>query len=620
MAGKRSHVLQSVSELLVSSPATPQGDPAAQVRHLAAGESEAGRDRPLRIAIVSEVFLPAIDGVVTRLMRTLEELDRFGDEVLLVAPEGGPPEYRGVEVVGMPAVRMPLYPDGGSYPPKRVSPPTRRLDQVLARFEPDIVHAINPVLLGLSAASSARRRGIPLVASYHAHLATYAHSYRIGFMESLGWSYLRAVHNRAQLTLCTSLATGEQLVDHGFERVRLWPYGIDVERFNPGRASSAWRTRLSGGRNDRLVMLYVGRLAREKAVERLLEAAQVQGVTLAIVGDGPERAALEQAFAGTPTEFLGFLTGDDLADAYASADLFLLPSDTETLGLVTLEAQASGLPVIAADSPAARELVAQRRSGLLFDPASPGSLAAAVRELTADPERRAALSQRALDATQGCTWKAATAVLRRHYLECLQSVDSRPQSPARLPVSSSPALPAAAPSAPSPTSAALSLAAAAASALLLAAWLVGQLRAVEGISGLWLLNLLLSVPIAVVAVCIAALGATSGLQRLPQAAAAAIGRCVEILLGPAGLAAMIPPLVDPGPSALALAGWMRIVAGAMLLACAAAGAGALRQGRTATGRPPTTAMGRLAPTTTGRPGRAAAVRPGGERAADPAGG
>jgi len=403
----------------------PQLDPVGRARQDAIAQVGPDGDRQLRIAIVSEVFLPAIDGVVTRLMRTLEELHGFGDEVLLVAPAGGPAQYGGAEVVGMPAVRMPLYPDGGGYPPKRVSLPTRRLDQVLARFGPDIVHAINPVLLGLSAAFSARRHGIPLVASYHAHLPTYAHSYRIGFMESLGWSYLRAVHNRAQLNLCTSRATGEQLIEHGFERVRLWPYGIEVERFRPARASDAWRQRLSGGRNDRLVMLYVGRLAREKAVERLLEAARVEGVTLAIVGDGPERAALEQAFADTPTAFLGFLTGDDLADAYASADLFLLPSDTETLGLVTLEAQASGLPVIAADSPAARELVAQRGSGLLFDPGSAGSLAAAVRELTGDPARRRELSRRALEATQGCTWRAATGALRRHYLECLTSATPR---------------------------------------------------------------------------------------------------------------------------------------------------------------------------------------------------
>ena len=397
----------------------------AQLRSPAGRRAEQEGARRLRIAIVSEVFLPAIDGVVTRLTRTLEELVRAGDEVLVVAPAGGPDSYAGAEVVGMPAVRVPLYPDGGGYPPKRVSPPTRRLHRVLRSFEPDVIHAVNPVLLGLSAAAAARRQGVPLVASYHAHLPTYAHSYRIGFLESAGWRYLRSIHNRAALNLCTSLATARQLADRGFRRVQLWPYGIDAERFNPSRASSDWRRRLSGGCDDRLVALYVGRLAREKAVDRLLEAARVEGVTLAIVGDGPERAALERAFAGTPTRFLGFLTGDDLAAAYASADLFLLPSDTETLGLVTLEAQASGLPVIAAQSPAAHELVAQRGAGVLFEPSRPGALARAVRELAADAQLRARLSQRALEASEGLTWRAATGVLRRHYLECVLAAPPR---------------------------------------------------------------------------------------------------------------------------------------------------------------------------------------------------
>ncbi len=561
----------------------PSPDPLASARSAAAEdrgpESESGRR--LRIAIVSEVSLGAIDGVVTRLMRTLEELGRAGDEVLLVAPDGGPTQYAGVEIVGMPAVRLPLYPDGRGYPPKRVSLPTRRLDEVLRRFRPDVIHAINPVLLGLSAAAAARRQGVPLVASYHAHLPAYTRFYRIGFMESVGWSYLRSVHNRAQLNLCTSMATGEQLVSHGFERVQLWPYGIDLERFNPARASASWRRRLSGGRDGRLVMLYVGRLAREKRVDRLLEAVRTEGVTLAIVGDGPERAQLERTFAGTPTEFLGFLTGDDLGAVYASADLFLLPSDTETLGLVTLEAQASGLPVIAAQSPASRELVADRQAGLLFDPARPGSLAAAVREVVVDPDRRAAFAERALRASQGRTWRAATGVLRRYYLECVLA--SPPRDPgasrgeARPQGAGAEQSPVQDPAQP-PVSTPLRIAIAGTVALLITAWLMSRLRAVEGTGGLWLLNLVLSVPIATVAVCCAALGGAALLARRPRPDGAP--RRLRGLAGGlvlAGVVAIVPPLAG---HAIGVNGWLRVVAGGLLILCSAA---SLRSRRLAVG-------------------------------------
>ena len=169
----------------------------------------------------------------------------------------------------------------------------------------------------------------------------------------------------AELNLCTSRATLETLQQHGIQRLQLWPYGIETDRFHPSKADDRWRWRLSGGHPDRVILLFVGRLAKEKTVERLLAAVRGQDhVALAIVGDGPLRARLERAFADTPTTFLGFLHGEELASAYASADIFALPSETETLGLVTLEAHASGLPVIAADSPAARELIRDGVDGL----------------------------------------------------------------------------------------------------------------------------------------------------------------------------------------------------------------------------------------------------------------
>ena len=377
-----------------------------------------GKNRAtVRVAIVSEVFLPAVDGVVTRLMRTLEEFARRGDDVVLVAPGGTETidDYSGIPVVGVPEVRLPLYPDGRGYPPKRVSLPGPALARTLNRIRPDVIHAINPVLLAAGAVAYARQRRLPLVASYHAHLATYASLYRMGFLEPAGWRYIRMLHNSAQVNLATSAATLEVLAEHGIERLALWPYGIDTERFSPAKRSPDWRRRLAGEHPTHPILLYVGRLAKEKTVERLLEAARRPDVRLAIVGDGPLRGQLEQLFSGTGTTFHGFLDGEDLARAYASADVFVMPSDTETLGFVTLEAQASGLPVIAADSPTARELIRQGHTGLRFHPALAGSLDAAITELLADPPRIRHMGAAARVSAEGASWARATEALCGFY-------------------------------------------------------------------------------------------------------------------------------------------------------------------------------------------------------------
>lgn len=371
----------------------------------------------MRIAFVTEVFLPAVDGVVTRLQRTLEQLQRHGDEVLVVAPAGGPPSYEGARVVGVPGLRIPLYPDGSGYPDKRVSLPVPRLRTALREFTPDVVHAINPFLLGAGAVHYAHRRRIPLVASYHANIAAYSRYYGLGALESVGWRYVVWLHNHADVNLCTSTATIEQLRARGLQRLGLWPYGIETDRFSPRWAQLDWRARLSPGHPHRVILLYVGRLAKEKSLQRLVPVVrELEGVSLAIVGDGPVRPELERLFSGTPTTFLGLLSGEALSHAYASADAFLFPSDSETLGMVMLEAHAAGLPVVTADTPAARELVRDGVDGLRYDAHDPSSLVSAVRRLVQSRELRRTLGAGARASADGATWGHATDELRRHYL------------------------------------------------------------------------------------------------------------------------------------------------------------------------------------------------------------
>lgn len=372
----------------------------------------------MRVAFITETFLPATDGVVSRLRHTLEELARAGDEAFIVAPkypEGGPVRYAGAQIYRVPGLPFPPYPQ------IRLSPPHPGVGRALRRFRPDVIHAVNPFVLGLGGIYYARRLGVPLVASYHTHVVTYARYYKLGlFVRPARW-YTREIHNRAAINLCTSGATMDYLLAEGIKNLRLWPQGVDAQRFRPDKASPQWRERLTGGHPDRNLLLYVGRLAPEKGIERLAAVtSELPGTRLAIVGDGPARRDLERAFAGTPTIFTGLLQGEDLAAAYASADLFLFPSTTETLGMAMLEALASGLPVIASRSGASHEVVAHEENGLLYEQDSISSLVAAVRRVLSDDDFRGILSRGARGAAERRDWASSTRTLRGYYEEALE--------------------------------------------------------------------------------------------------------------------------------------------------------------------------------------------------------
>jgi len=186
----------------------------------------------LRIALFTETFLPATDGVVTRLRHTIEELVRAGDEVLVFAPIGGPESYMGARIYGVRGVPFPPYPQ------IRLSPPHPGVGRALRRFDPDVVHAANPFVLGLGGVFYARRLKVPLVASYHTNVATYTRFYRLSFFENATRWWTKTLHNRAHINLCTSEATRQYLLHEGIERVRLWPQGVDACRFRPDRADS----------------------------------------------------------------------------------------------------------------------------------------------------------------------------------------------------------------------------------------------------------------------------------------------------------------------------------------------------------------------------------------------
>jgi glycosyltransferase involved in cell wall biosynthesis len=371
----------------------------------------------LRIAFFTETFLPATDGVVTRLRYTLEELARVGDSMLVIAPrypDGGPDSYAGAPIYRVPGVPFPPYPR------IKLSPAHPGVGRVLRRFGPDLIHAVNPFILGPGGIYYAQRLTVPLVASYHTNVATYARYYKLGLLVNATRWWTRQLHNRAVINLCTSQTTMDYLLGEGIKRVRLWPQGVDAWRFHPGKASKEWRKRLSAGHPSDRLLLYVGRLAPEKGIERLKAVLrEVPGTRLAIVGDGPAYRDLEREFSGTPTVFTGLLHGDDLAAAYASGDAFLFPSTTETLGIAMIEALASGLPVVAARGGASHEVVKEGENGLLYEANSAASLVAAVRRLFSDDESREALARRARATAEERDWGSSTRVLRGYYEHAL---------------------------------------------------------------------------------------------------------------------------------------------------------------------------------------------------------
>jgi glycosyltransferase involved in cell wall biosynthesis len=370
----------------------------------------------MRIALFTETFLPKVDGIVTRLSHTVDHLQRLGDQVLVVSPDGGLREYKGAKICGIPGFPLPLYPE------LKLALPRPSLRQVLEEFQPELIHIVNPAVLGLGGLYYAKSLDVPLLASYHTHLPKYLEHYGLGMLEGVLWELLKMMHNQAQLNLCTSTAMQEALTSHGIERVEVWQKGVDTELFQPDLASQAVRSHLSQGSPESPILLYVGRLSAEKEIDRIKPVLKaIPDARLALVGDGPHRQELEKHFADTPTHFVGYLTGKDLAAAFASADAFIFPSRTETLGLVLLEAMAAGCPVIAANAGGIPDIVTDGVNGYLFDPQDENGAIAATQRLLSNSEARATLRHNARLEAEKWGWAAATRQLQRFYRSVLSA-------------------------------------------------------------------------------------------------------------------------------------------------------------------------------------------------------
>jgi glycosyltransferase involved in cell wall biosynthesis len=368
----------------------------------------------MRIALFTETFLPKVDGIVTRLKHTVEQLQLLGDQVCVFCPEGGLTEYKGAQVKGVSGFPLPLYPE------LKLALPRPSIGEALEGFKPDLIHVVNPAVLGLAGIYYSKTMNVPLVASYHTHLPKYLEHYNLGMLEGVLWEILKAMHNQARINLCTSTAMQSELSEHGIERVEVWQRGVDTDLFRPSLASPEMRHRLSQGHPEAPLLIYIGRLSAEKEVDRIkpvLEA--IPGARLALVGDGPYREDLEKHFEGTNTHFVGYLGGEDLASAYASSDAFIFPSRTETLGLVLLEAMAAGCPVVAANAGGIPDIVTDGVNGFMFDPKDEQGAIKATQKLLAMRTEGELLRRNARMEAERWGWKAATQQLQQFYADVL---------------------------------------------------------------------------------------------------------------------------------------------------------------------------------------------------------
>ncbi|MGW5329815.1 glycosyltransferase family 4 protein [Streptomyces sp. NPDC004014] len=367
----------------------------------------------MRVVIVTESFPPDVNGVAHCALQTARHLVDRGHHPLVVAPATAPGTRPDALAEPCPVVRVPSLPLPG-YPQVRVALPSRRLTAALAGHRADLVHLAGPFVLGVRGMAAAARLGIPALAVYQTDLAGYARTY-MGAGEAAAWRRIRSVHSAADRTLAPSSAALRDLEAQGVPRVRLWPRGVDTDRFRPERRDEALRRELAP--NGEVIVGYVGRLAPEKQVDLLAGVCGLRGVRVVVVGDGPSRAHLADALPGAV--FLGRRTGDDLARIFASLDVFAHTGPFETFCQTVQEAMASGVPVVAPAAGGPLDLVAHGRTGLLVPPRDPVAVREAVRILAADAGTRAAYGAAGRETVEGRTWAAVGDRLIAHYEDVL---------------------------------------------------------------------------------------------------------------------------------------------------------------------------------------------------------
>ena len=361
----------------------------------------------MRVAIITETFLPKVDGIVKVACLLLDHLSKRGVEAMVIAPRYGEnQQYKQVPIRSLPSLSFPLYPEA------RLGFATLSLYRDLAAFNPDIAHLFHPVITGIPTMGMLKWMDVPTVTSFHLDYARLANQFKLGVLD-LGFTrplideLTKNIFNWADYSLAPSRLIQAQMRELGIAKVGLWRRGVDAQAFHPRFRSLAMRRALTQGCPDATVLIYVGRLSDEKQIDHLRPALEaLPNLRLAVVGDGPARPYLEAHFAGLPVTFMGYLRGEALSRAYASADIFVFPSRLETFGLVVMEAMASGLPVVAARVGGVSDIVREGSIGYTFDAGDIAGLVAGIRQTAGSRERIRQMGRQARAYAETQSWDA----------------------------------------------------------------------------------------------------------------------------------------------------------------------------------------------------------------------
>ena len=326
----------------------------------------------MRIAVVTEAFLPQVNGVTNSVLRLLEFCKAQGHDVLIIAPEseGAPSEYLGYKIKHVPSISM-----------KKLIPmavPKKYLEPLLEGFAPDVIHLASPIFLGHYVARIARKAGIPTVSVYQTDIAGFARHYGLTIAHNTLKKWVSRIHQASDITLAPSKWACRDLEQSGVKNVRLWKRGVDLVNFTPARRDESLRSNIAGGK-EKLIIGYVGRIANEKRIDDLKILDQQGDIQLVIVGDGPAAPRIKKELPGA--RFVGYQSGTELARYVASFDIFVHTGKHETFCQGIQEALASGVPVIGPDTGGPVDLIEHGITGLLIDTADAHELLEAVATL-----------------------------------------------------------------------------------------------------------------------------------------------------------------------------------------------------------------------------------------------
>ena len=372
----------------------------------------------MKIVIVSESFLPQLNGVTNSVIRVARHQRDLGHEVSIVAPTRPGPEFEGIPVYVVPSIPLVKF---------AVGIPSLALMNLLDRIGPDIIHVASPFALGAQAIAYAQRNSIASVAVYQTDIAGYLHRYGMAVAKPMVDRFVANTHNAATLTLAPTATAKDTLTELGVKNLAVWGRGVDLEGFHPNNrfAADAVAFRNTYAPNGERIIGYVGRLAAEKQVDRFRELVSIPDTRIVLVGDGPDRARLAGILPSDSVTFLGSLSGRALQVAYAAIDVFVHFGTEETFGQTIQEAQAAGLPVVAPRSGGPIHLIDTGVDGILFDVDATESPRDAVQELVNNATLRSRMGEAGRRRVLGKSWEAVNDELSRHYDTARSRVNRR---------------------------------------------------------------------------------------------------------------------------------------------------------------------------------------------------